>query len=56
MVAHMTSAWRGSLARLRYGVGAGARWIPFARVLLPQRAFDYLLRRGFGLPTTRRAR
>lgn len=35
--------------RLRYGVGAEARWIPFARILLPQRWFDVLVRRGFGL-------
>jgi NAD(P)-dependent dehydrogenase (short-subunit alcohol dehydrogenase family) len=34
---------------LRYGVGAEARWLPFLRVLLPQGAFDLLLRRGFGL-------
>lgn len=35
--------------RLRYGTGAEGRWIPLARVLLPQRVFDYALRRGFGL-------
>ncbi len=35
--------------RLRYAVGAEARWIPFASVLLPQRWFDVLVRRGFGL-------
>ncbi|GET23968.1 SDR family NAD(P)-dependent oxidoreductase [Prolixibacter sp. NT017] len=35
--------------RFRYGVGAGARWIPYLRILLPQRTFDKLLRRGFGL-------
>ena len=34
---------------LRYGVGRGANWIPYAKVLLPQRLFDYLIRKGFGL-------
>lgn len=36
--------------RLRYGAGGEALWLPWLRVLLPQRAFDYILRRGFGLP------
>jgi len=35
--------------RRRYAVGAEARWLPFASVLLPQRWFDLLVRRGFGL-------
>jgi NAD(P)-dependent dehydrogenase (short-subunit alcohol dehydrogenase family) len=34
----------------RYGVGREARWTPPLRVLLPQRLFDYLVRRGYGLP------
>jgi NAD(P)-dependent dehydrogenase (short-subunit alcohol dehydrogenase family) len=36
--------------RGRYGVGPEARWLPYLRVLLPQRLFDSLLRRGFHLP------
>lgn len=36
--------------RARYGAGREARWIPLARVLLPQRALDALLRRSFHLP------
>ena len=43
---------RVALARspkLRYGVGPETRWIPLTKVLLPQRWFDALLRRGFGL-------
>ncbi|WP_046472465.1 SDR family NAD(P)-dependent oxidoreductase [Allosalinactinospora lopnorensis] len=36
--------------RFRYGAGIGAAWLPALRVLLPQRLFDLLLRRGFGLP------
>jgi NAD(P)-dependent dehydrogenase (short-subunit alcohol dehydrogenase family) len=35
--------------RPRYGAGREARWLPYLRLLLPQRAFDRLLRRGFGL-------
>ncbi|MEQ4303548.1 SDR family NAD(P)-dependent oxidoreductase [Plantactinospora sp. B6F1] len=35
--------------RLRYPVGPAARWLPLLRVLLPQRLFDHLLRRGYGL-------
>jgi NAD(P)-dependent dehydrogenase (short-subunit alcohol dehydrogenase family) len=37
-----------SQPRLRYGIG-GDRWLPYVKVLLPQRSFDYLLRRGFRL-------
>ncbi len=33
----------------RYGVGRDARMVPYLRVLLPQRIFDHLLRRAFGL-------
>lgn len=35
--------------RLRYGVGRDATRVPLARVLLPQRVFDRLVRRAFGL-------
>jgi NAD(P)-dependent dehydrogenase (short-subunit alcohol dehydrogenase family) len=35
--------------RFRYGVGSGATWLPYLRALLPQRLFDYVVRRGFGL-------
>lgn len=44
--------------RLRYPVGSSARWLPLLRVLLPQRLFDGLVRRGYGLhkPAGRRAR
>ena len=35
--------------RLRYAAGGEARWLPYLKVLLPQRLFDYLVRRGFGL-------
>jgi hypothetical protein len=34
---------------LRYGAGREAYWLPYLKVLLPQRLFDYLVRRGFGL-------
>lgn len=34
---------------LRYGAGSGARWLPYLKLLLPQRMFDTLLRLGFGL-------
>ncbi len=34
---------------LRYGAGIEARWMPYLKVLLPQRLFDNLLRHGFGL-------
>jgi NAD(P)-dependent dehydrogenase (short-subunit alcohol dehydrogenase family) len=40
---------RARSPRLRYGAGGEARWIPYLKVLLPQRLFDYLVRRGFGL-------
>jgi len=36
--------------KLRYGAGRDSRWLPHLRTLVPQRAFDYLLRRSFGLP------
>lgn len=39
--------------RSRYGAGAEARWLPYLKVLLPQRLFDALLRRGFGLEAKR---
>lgn len=34
--------------RLGYGAGSGAHWMPFLKVLLPQRIFDSAVRRGFG--------
>lgn len=34
---------------LRYIAGRNERWVPYMKVLLPQRLFDYALRRGFGL-------
>jgi NAD(P)-dependent dehydrogenase (short-subunit alcohol dehydrogenase family) len=40
---------RARSPRLRYGAGSEALWIPYLKVLLPQRLFDYLVRRGFGL-------
>jgi NAD(P)-dependent dehydrogenase (short-subunit alcohol dehydrogenase family) len=40
---------RASSPRLRYAVGSEAHWLPFLKLLLPQRTFDRLLRRGFGL-------
>jgi NAD(P)-dependent dehydrogenase (short-subunit alcohol dehydrogenase family) len=40
---------RARSPRLRYGVGSEAFWIPPLKVLLPQRLFDALVRRGFGL-------
>jgi NAD(P)-dependent dehydrogenase (short-subunit alcohol dehydrogenase family) len=39
---------RARSPRLRYVVGR-ERWVPYAKVLLPQRLFDYAVRRGFGL-------
>ncbi|WP_199434477.1 SDR family NAD(P)-dependent oxidoreductase [Qaidamihabitans albus] len=33
----------------RYGAGRDGRWVPLLRTLLPQRLFDHLLRRSFGL-------
>lgn len=41
--------------RFRYGVGPGAHWLPYLRTLFPQRLFDYLLRRGFGLVKVNRS-
>lgn len=35
--------------KMRYYAGSEALWIPYLKVLLPQRFFVYLLRRGFGL-------
>ncbi|HVX39331.1 MAG TPA: SDR family NAD(P)-dependent oxidoreductase [Gemmatimonadaceae bacterium] len=40
---------RSRAPRLRYGAGAEARLLPYLKLLLPQRTFDWLLRRGFGL-------
>jgi hypothetical protein len=40
---------RSPSPRRRYGAGAEASWLPFMKVLFPQRLFDYLLRRSFGL-------
>lgn len=40
---------RARRPRLRYGAGAEARWVPALKLLLPQRAFDALVRKGFGL-------
>jgi NAD(P)-dependent dehydrogenase (short-subunit alcohol dehydrogenase family) len=40
---------RSRSPRLRYRAGSEALWIPYLKVLLPQRLFDYLIRRGFGL-------
>lgn len=37
--------------RLRYAVGTDAKLLPYLRLLLPQRLFEYLLRRGYGLET-----
>jgi NAD(P)-dependent dehydrogenase (short-subunit alcohol dehydrogenase family) len=39
---------RARRPRLRYAVGR-ERWLPYLRMLLPQRWFDYLVRHGFGL-------
>ncbi|MFR9775094.1 SDR family NAD(P)-dependent oxidoreductase [Micromonospora sp. MS34] len=35
--------------RYRYGAGRDGRWLPYLKLLVPQRLFDYLLRRSFGL-------
>lgn len=35
--------------RLRYTAGPAAYWLPLLKVLLPQRLFDRLVRRGYGL-------
>lgn len=40
---------RARSPRRRYPVGWEARWLPYLKVLLPQRAFDFLVRRGYGL-------
>ncbi len=40
---------RSPSPRLRYATGADALWLPYLKVLLPQKAFDALVRRGFGL-------
>jgi NAD(P)-dependent dehydrogenase (short-subunit alcohol dehydrogenase family) len=40
---------RAPSPRLRYAVGSEAHWLPYLKLLLPQRTFDRLLRRGFGL-------
>lgn len=45
---------RSKAPRFRYGVGRGAAWLPYLRTVLPQRLFDYLVRRGFGLTNTDR--
>jgi NAD(P)-dependent dehydrogenase (short-subunit alcohol dehydrogenase family) len=46
---------RARSPRLRYGAGGEALWLPFLRVLLPQRLFDYFLRQGFGLGRSMRS-
>ncbi|WP_193319048.1 SDR family NAD(P)-dependent oxidoreductase [Nonomuraea phyllanthi] len=38
------------MPRGRYGAGREGFWVPRLRTLLPQRLFDTLLRRGYGLP------
>lgn len=43
------SVARARTPRLRYPVGLAARWLPYLKVLLPQRLLDYLVRRGYGL-------
>lgn len=35
--------------RLRYGIGSEAKWLPYLKVLLPQRLLAYMLRKSFGL-------
>lgn len=40
---------RAKAPRLRYPAGWEARWLPYLKVLLPQRLFGYLTRRGYGL-------
>lgn len=39
---------RAPFPRLRYLAGQ-ERWLPYAKVLLPQRLLEYAVRRGFGL-------
>ncbi len=41
--------------KARYGAGLDGRWLPSFKVLSPQRLFDYLLRRGYGLPSPAQA-
>jgi NAD(P)-dependent dehydrogenase (short-subunit alcohol dehydrogenase family) len=36
--------------RLRYPIGPAPHWLPLLKVLLPQRLFDHLIRRGYRLP------
>lgn len=45
----MVTIARDPAPRLRYAAGREAAWLPVLKVLLPQRLFDRLLRRGFGL-------
>lgn len=50
-VAHLL--WRVATTpgpRGRYGIGSGGSWIPKAKVLLPQRVFETILRHGYHLP------
>lgn len=35
--------------RLRYGIGNESHWIPYLKILLPQRLLDSLIIKGFGL-------
>ena len=35
---------------LRYWTGREGLWLPYLKVLLPQRLFDSVLRRGYRLP------
>lgn len=35
--------------QLRYGIGNESHWIPYLKILLPQRLLDYLVMKGFGL-------
>lgn len=41
---------------LRYGAGRDGRWVPHLKALMPQRLFDHLLRRSFGLLAERKKR
>lgn len=45
---------RAPSPKLRYGAGHDGRWLPYLKTLIPQRAFDQLLRRSFHLPNTQR--
>ncbi len=40
---------RARSPRLRYPAGWEARFLPYLKVLAPQRLIDQLLRRGYGL-------